>query len=179
MFRAIPVANKILDKREHERRKQLHEKKLREIKCSVDQERPATFGVLRNNKKRQQLKEDRIIEIERENRILLDKLTNIMKDKNPSSTQRDFRVRSLNKDFRKRQLMQISIENQYILKRIQEQKSSYDRHSWVESHKQSEGYLKNISQYPFQLHSSTNQSLHPEGTNLRGSLEVKYMACTR
>lgn len=148
MKRAISVPNKIIAKKTRERKEQLHEKKMKEITCSIDQEMPASFGSLRNNRKRQQLKENRNLEIERENRILLERLTHIMN--HPLTTsQKEFRIKSLNREQRKRELVRITIENQWMIKRISEQKSSYSRAEWSESRKKQEYYLKTMSQYPF------------------------------
>lgn len=81
---------------------------------------------------------DRYTEIERENRILLEKMTNIMSASNKTATQGAsvtaatipvkmvinsttstiMQKRSLNKEIRKRELLKITMENQTILKRL-------------------------------------------------------------
>ena len=44
----------------------------------IDTNPPGTFGLVNSRKKKEQLMEDRFTEIERENRILLEKITHIM-----------------------------------------------------------------------------------------------------
>lgn len=181
MYRSIPTANKIIERKTLERNRVLHEKKLQEMKCSIDRDVPSTFGNLKYNPKKIQMQEEKISEIEKDNRLLLEKLTHIMKDPR-QNTSNNFRVKSLNRDYRKRELVKITIENQAILKRIQDKKSSYNRQDWNESRKKAEGYLKNISQYPFQLYStSKNPSVFQENqTDFESSTEVSkaYVFCT-
>ena len=98
---------------------------------------------------------ERYTEIERENRILLEKMTNILQKQrgnfvaappmaagktsymtsmydssalqpNSSSGPR----RSLNRDARKRELMKITKENQMILKRLQDKSANYNVSRW-------------------------------------------------
>ena len=45
---------------------------------------------------------------------------------------RPFEKRSLNKDARKRELLKITMENQAILRRIQEKQPTYDVIKWEE-----------------------------------------------
>jgi len=61
---------------------------------------------------------------------------------------------SLNKDYRKRELVKITIENQAMLKRLKDKKSTYDRSTWMEARRQNEKYLKNISEYPLTLYTT-------------------------
>ena len=156
MYRAIPVSNKIVEKKSQERTREKQLKKLQEIKPVVPDERPSSFKPFRRNLKRQTREEERYSEIERCNRLLLERLTGLMKHKNKDfiNEQHQFRVRSLNRDSRKRELVKITIENQNLLKRIQNQKSEYSVQSWLESHRQEQKILQNISEFPIHLYSS-------------------------
>jgi hypothetical protein len=75
---------------------------------------------LSNNLKRQQLDEERYSQIERENYLLLDKMSYIMT--HPQLLDEKYMGapvtygKSLNKEFRKRELMRITEENQVIFK---------------------------------------------------------------
>ena len=82
MFRAIPIPNKICGNFANEQNKKFHRKKILEMRHLIDMKPPDTFGLTNNRKKKEQLMEDRFTEIERENRILLEKITSIMQ-KNP------------------------------------------------------------------------------------------------
>lgn len=155
MFRAIPVSNKIIERKSVERSRQKHEQKLNELKPAVPDQRPASYDHHKHNKKKEQQLEERYTEIERCNRLLLERLTGIMKKSN--STQptppKHFRVRSLNRDSRKRDLVKITIENQSMLRRIQDRKSQYSVNGWLEGHRKEQKYLQNISEYPIKLYS--------------------------
>lgn len=89
MYRAIPSANKILTKKWNEKAQARHLDTLRNIKSSIDKNPPKQPNHLVNKVKRHHLMEgkylrrnltdlERYTEIERENRILLEKMTNIL-----------------------------------------------------------------------------------------------------
>lgn len=76
------------------------------------------------NYKKEQMMEARFTEIERDNRILLEKMTEIMKNgrgnrPNTQHAKTQSPRKSLNNDKRKLSLMRITLENQLILKRLQ------------------------------------------------------------
>lgn len=73
------------------------------------------------NAKKDAMLERRYTEIERENRILLEKMSNIMQTHKPSLYNPN-RVEkaSLNREYRKKELMKITVENQAILRRLQD-----------------------------------------------------------
>jgi len=59
--------------------------------------------------------------------------------------------KSLNKQARKRQLTQICMENQAMLKRLNEKKSSYNIGKWERERIDKEKVLANICEYPYKL----------------------------
>jgi len=150
MDRAIPTSNKLISKKIHDRHMQIHQSKIQNMKSSISRQAPQTFSHLKSNKKKVQVQEDKLTEMERQNRILLDKLTHIMKTNNHDG-KNTAGPKSLNRDMRKRELVKITIENQAFLKRLQDQKSTYDRNLWEGDRKKHELYLKNICEYPFSL----------------------------
>ena len=124
MFRAIPVSNKKLSKLWEEKNLNLHISKLRKKKSRVDLRSPNEFSHLKFKAKQNQNEEERYTEIERQNKILLDKMTQIA---NTQSLKKLPKIsKSLNKEARKRKLVQITIENQAMMRRIDEKKSSYN-----------------------------------------------------
>ena len=89
MYRAIPVGNKLLSKKWADKEREIHMNKLREMKATVQIGEPTKFKHLKKKLKKTQMLEgksfqfhwlDRYTEIERENRILLEKMTNIMQN---------------------------------------------------------------------------------------------------
>jgi len=131
----------------------MHREKLRTMKPSIDTEEPKCLRLdhIRNNLKREQLLEERYGEIDRENRILLQKMSDIMRNPTMSKQPPLKGPVSLNKDHRKKELMRITQENQAILKRIQRTQPMYNHVKWEENHKRNQGYLRNCCEYPLVL----------------------------
>jgi len=154
MHRAIPVMNKACTERVRKREHDMHKQRMKDIKSQVDTTVPSTCHLdhLRNNLKREKLLEERYYEIDRENKILLQKMSDIMKsatyvDRGKSGPP------SLNRDSRKTELMRITHENQAILRRIQQAQPVYNHVAWEDSYRKSGAYLKNTSEYPICLKS--------------------------
>lgn len=152
MFRAIPVSNKKLSKMWNEKNFNLHVDKLRNIKSRVDIRTPSQFSHLKFKAKNYMIQEQRITEIERENKILLDKMTHIATTQSAKKLPK--LSKSLNKEARKRKLVQIAIENQAMMRRIGQKKSNYNHGSWDVQRKKVEKMLVNICEYPYTLGST-------------------------
>lgn len=158
MYRSIPVSNKILKKRWDEHLDALHQEKLRTMKPSIDSGKPSTIGIVKGRAKKEQIVEgahyaDRYLEIERENKLLLDKMTSIMQTQGLRQ-QHTRNKKSLNKESRKRDLIKITLENQALLKRLTEKQASYNTEKWEGERQEVEKLLTNICEYPYQLGSS-------------------------
>jgi hypothetical protein len=93
--------------------------------------------------------ENKFTEIERENRLLLEKITTNMNKRAQSVADRERQSRSLHGSFRKKQLQDIEIENARLLKRLQDKKSDYDVERLKEDWKKQKRVIKNIANYPF------------------------------
>jgi len=78
MYRAIPSASKILTNKWQDKSHEIHLKNLNKIKGTIDMRQPQQFKHLQKKMKKTQMMEERYTEIERENRILLEKMTNIL-----------------------------------------------------------------------------------------------------
>lgn len=160
MYRALPSGNKLLTKKWQERDKKIHQQRLREVKPTVSLRQPTNFKHLKSRAKKEQMLEDRYTEIERENRILLEKMTSIMQKPNRTST--SFSTdrfngppqptkKSLNRASRKQELLKITLENQAILRRLQDKESNYNVARWENEHRHRQELLKNMSEYPYEL----------------------------
>ena len=165
MFRGIPSTSKLLQKKWAEKEKEIHKRKLKEVRGQMHIVPPAEQKHLTTRSKPDLLKEERFTEIERENKLLLDKMTRIMKHGSQSSASIPFEKKSLNKESRKRELLKITMENQAILKRLQEKQSSYNASKWIEERKEQEKIIKNICEYPYTL--QPVRSLQPAPTPRR------------
>jgi len=150
MDRAIPVSNKLLSRKWEERTDALHQEKLRTIRARVDSASPPAFSHTVRKAKKEQLLEDHYTEVERENRLLLEKMSSIMQGKPPARA-KPARKRSLNQDFRRRELVKITQENQALLRRLQGRTSAYSTFRWETERKKTERLLQNICAFPYQL----------------------------
>lgn len=166
MDRGIPVGNKLCARYEDMRRQQLHRDRIVNMKSTIDTSQPRVLALqhLVTNMKREQLLEERYSEIDRENRILLNKMSDIMAKPGVSTprgapagtprTPRDVSGRppsgpvSLNRDFRKKELLRITKENQNILKRIQQAQPVYNHVESEGSYRKHQAYVKNCAEYP-------------------------------
>ena len=151
MFRgraANPCSNKYLYSKQIEHRQNIHRERLKNMKPAIDNKPPKKPSHLTSNKKREQMMEERFTRIERENRLLLEKMSHILSKKTLDNSQNYKPVRSLNKSYRKRELQRITLENQEILRRIQQREPNYNHAQWEEDRRQHERYMKNICEYP-------------------------------
>ena len=78
MDRALPEFNRILNKKWQAYNKRLHKQKIHEIRPIIDNNEPSSLRYPIIKTKKEQILEDRCTEIEKANRILLEKMTNIM-----------------------------------------------------------------------------------------------------
>ncbi|KAF4690558.1 hypothetical protein FOZ63_032414 [Perkinsus olseni] len=181
MYRSLPVCNKICARKVDERNKEIHKQKLKEMRSTVDTREPQVCHLehMRINAKREQLLEERYCEIDRENRILLQKMSDIMRQ--PSATLQSAQPTggmnqqgpvSLNKTLRKRELMRITRENQGILRRIQNAQPQYSHVQWEQSYRQNRYYLRNCCDLPFVLESPRKVQEGDDAMLERGDLSV-------
>lgn len=148
---SLVVASKSGARKEWEKQHQAHRDRITKVKPATDMTMPmtATMDHIRNNLKKEQLLEGRYMEIDRENRILLRKMSDMMKKPNPYTTGKEEKPNvSLNKDGRKQSLLAITKENQRLLKSIQEVQPVYNVKSWDEHYRNSGVLLKNCCTYP-------------------------------
>jgi hypothetical protein len=130
MRRQFQIPSKILHRLERERENQRLYMELNCIKPTMSISLPRELSHLKVNKKRDQIREgihysDRYTEIERENRLLLEKIQNIKNCRVPR-VDVPYIKQSLNYSLRTRNQRQISIDNLSLLERIQSKRSFYD-----------------------------------------------------
>lgn len=148
MYRAIPVVNKACYERNLKRNHDSHRLRISKMRPCIDNTKPETCALdhIRNNLKREQLMEDRYNEIDRDNRILLNKMSDIMKKEQHPVAARS--TASLNRDGRKQELMRITHENNAILGRIQRVQPVSTCAQWAEDYRRSTEYVKNRCEFP-------------------------------
>lgn len=150
MHREIPVSNRVLSRKWEEREQAFHYERLKSIRATLDTAKPFPGPGTRAKSKKEQMEEDRVLEIEQENRKLLERMSAIITAKSSVQTAAG-RGKSLNREFRKKELTRVTLENQALLKRLQNRQSSYSTEQWRQDRKETERLLRNICQYPYVL----------------------------
>jgi E3 ubiquitin-protein ligase TRIP12 len=117
--------------------------------------------------KKLQLEEERLATIERDNRILLEKMSHIMRTKGRVDNANDYEYKSLNREKRMRELLRVTQENQNILKRIMGRKPEYNRYTWEKDWEENQKFLDSISQYPKEWWVTTERSQTRTGKSSR------------
>lgn len=73
--------------------------------------------------------------------------------------------KSLNREARKRELLKITMENQQILKRLQEKKPNYDVNRWCKEDDSRRQILHQICEFPYQLRDNSTAGQMQASTN--------------
>ncbi|CAD8068254.1 unnamed protein product [Paramecium sonneborni] len=159
MNRNIPTGNKICATKEIFQNQLILNQHLLTMRPQINTTAPKQYDFLKSKKIKEAIKQQKQQEIDRENQNLISKLTNIMQQSTnnsictlpikKSNTLNEVPKKSLNKDHRKKQLVKIVLENQQLLKRIQDQKSQYNVKDWNQERKWVEKHIANISEYPY------------------------------
>lgn len=144
------MSNRVLSRKWEEREQAFHNERLRSIRATLDTAKPALGSATRARSKKEQMEEDRVLVIEQENRKLLERMSAIITAKSTVQTAAS-RNKSLNREFRKKELTRVALENQALLKRLQNRQSSYSTEQWRHDRKDTERLLRNICQYPYVL----------------------------
>lgn len=147
MFNPLTMGKKVIRRREEEKHKEGYLERIRNVRPSTTGRQEEIRSL--NNGKKQMLLEDKFTEIERQNRLLLEKITTTMnKRTSEGDREREKMNKSLNSNFRKKQLQNIEIENARLLKRLQQKKSDYEANKLKDQWKKQKAVIKNIANYP-------------------------------
>lgn len=147
--KAMPMGNKQCYARHVKMCQDKHKEKLREMKCSIDNQAPKRHTHLSRNLKKEQLMEERYSEIEKDNRLLLEKMSYIMRHNSLDNQNESSKYgHSLNHGQRKRELARITKENQAILRRLQQSEPTYDHMEWDDAARKNDEYMRNICEMP-------------------------------
>jgi len=113
---------------------------------ALDRSEPKKFSksMRKENERRRQY-----AEIDRENRLLLERLAKIMQQKTIDNENDALKYKkSLSQTTRRQELERITDENQRLLRRIQEAEPCYNHLKWEEAAQTREVYLRNMTEFP-------------------------------
>lgn len=152
MFRSyqsvLPSSNKLLQMRWDQTYYKEHRRLVKEAAPMVDTKAPATYMHLHLKLKKLQLEEERLATIERDNRILLEKMSYIMRTRGRVDNRNNYEYKSLNREKRQRELLRVTKENQAILKRIMLRKPEYSAIKWQNEWEENQAFMDSISHFP-------------------------------
>jgi E3 ubiquitin-protein ligase TRIP12 len=94
------------------------------------------------------LEEERLATIERDNRILLEKMAHTMRTRGQIDNRNEVIYKSLNKEKRERELLRITKENIEMVKRLQGKKSDLSNEKLARDWQQNLKFMDNISAFP-------------------------------
>ncbi|TPX57993.1 hypothetical protein SpCBS45565_g08099 [Spizellomyces sp. 'palustris'] len=168
-----PTCNKLLGRRWDMAKRNIHLQRLAKAKSSIDTSPPKEYPHLQHKLKKMQMQEgenvlnvldddahvaaddapvlERRAQIERDNKILVDKMSSIMKLEKEVFGQHPSPLRfahSLNANRRQREVKKVNQDNMSILERLEGRESFYKHDDQVKSRHQTIGYLCNIAAYP-------------------------------
>jgi len=144
----LPTHNKLLQKRWDTTYYNEHRRKVRDAAPMVDTKAPPTYMHLHLKLKKLQLEEERLATIERDNRILLEKMSYIMRTRGRVDNRNNYEYKSLNREKRQRELLRVTKENQAILYRINMRRPEYSHQKWQNDWEENQKFMDNISHYP-------------------------------
>merc|ERR1712183_775836 len=98
--------------------------------------------------KKLQLEEERMSTIERDNRLLLEKMSQIIRTRGRVDNRNYYSYKSLNHEKRQRELARVTRENQKILQKITGKEAEYSHQKLEADWKKHEQMMDNIARYP-------------------------------
>ncbi|KAM3936125.1 uncharacterized protein CFAP97D2 [Leptodactylus fuscus] len=144
----LPCGNKYLQQKWDKTYYDEHKRKVQSAKPMVDTNSPQAYVHLNLKLKKLKLEEERLSIIERDNRLLLEKMSAIMRTKGRIDNKNNYEAKSLNKEKREQELLKVSRENQTIGDRITKCEPQYRVEKWHEDWVKAEKYMDTIAKYP-------------------------------
>ncbi|XP_062983737.1 uncharacterized protein CFAP97D2 [Elgaria multicarinata webbii] len=144
----LPCGNKYLQQKWDKATYEEHKKKIQTAKPVIDTSTPATYGHLHLKLRKLKLDQERLSVIERDNRLLLEKMSYIIRTRGRIDNKNEYKAKSLNREKRERELLRVSQENHAILERIMKCKPQYKVQKWNEDWQKAKNYMNSITRYP-------------------------------
>ncbi|XP_015200937.1 sperm axonemal maintenance protein CFAP97D1-like isoform X2 [Lepisosteus oculatus] len=112
-----------------------HKQRVENVKPVVDNKAPRTYLHFHLKMKKIQMEQERLATVERNNRILLEKMACIKSTTGCVDNWNNYQPKSLNIGKRNQELVKITLDNQAILNRINATKSIYNHQKWLADYK--------------------------------------------
>ncbi|XP_055492603.1 uncharacterized protein CFAP97D2-like [Leucoraja erinacea] len=156
----LPCGNKYLQQKWDHACYLEHRRKVQAAKPTVDNNAPEIFSHLQLKFKKLKLEDERLSNIERNNKKLQEKMSTIMRTTGRVDNINVHKPKSLNKEMRQREMQRVTRENQAMQERLKQVEPQYNHLKWLEDWYKSEKYENNIARYPRAWY--TAQRLQPK-----------------
>jgi hypothetical protein len=178
MNRASASPSKLLKKKWDDRNLEIHHKKISNVRSNLRTGSTKCQSTSRINNKKFQQQEgnfhlDRYTQIEKDNRVLLERMTSINKSRSVATLPFTQRARSMNdakQRKRKRDLVEITINNYRLLRRLQQSKSVYSANRFENDRREQERRLKQMCEFPYRLGVTDESRIERGSTTQRLSM---------
>ncbi|XP_051260622.1 sperm axonemal maintenance protein CFAP97D1 isoform X1 [Dicentrarchus labrax] len=144
----LPSGNKYLQQKWDMASYDLHRGKVKSAKPTINTTPPKTYDHLTLRLKKLKLEEEWTTKIERENNMLMEKISRIMRTTGGVDNRKYYDRKSLGKEKRQLELLRITKENQMILFRLSQCRPHYNVKSWHEDWLKTLKVMDSIARYP-------------------------------
>ncbi|KAK2840054.1 hypothetical protein Q5P01_013794 [Channa striata] len=144
----LPSGNKYLQQKWDKASYDLHRQKVKSAKPTISQTPPKSYGHLAVKLKTLKLEEEWKMKIEKENNMLMQKISHIMRTTGGVENRNCYERKSLGKEKRQLELLRITNENQMILFRLSQCRPHYNVRSWHEDWLKTLKVMDSIARYP-------------------------------
>ncbi|XP_046903424.1 uncharacterized protein cfap97d2 [Hypomesus transpacificus] len=126
----LSTGNRYLQQRWDKTSYDMHRRNVVSAKSTLDTTPPISYEHLSNNMKKQKLEEEQMSKIQRENHMLLEKISHIMRTTGRIDNKNDYHHKSLSRERRKQELRRITLDNQLIVQRLAQCQPHYRAKDW-------------------------------------------------
>ncbi|XP_021452554.2 uncharacterized protein CFAP97D2 isoform X3 [Oncorhynchus mykiss] len=140
--------NKYLQQKWDKASYEMHLRKVKSAKPTIDTTAPKTYGHLALKMKKQKFQEQSMSKIQRENNMLLEKISHIMRTTGRIDNRNDYENKSLCREMQQQELLRITKDNQLILLRLTQCQPHYSIKDWHEDWLKTIKLMESIARYP-------------------------------
>ncbi|KAK3569082.1 hypothetical protein QTP86_022107 [Hemibagrus guttatus] len=159
-----PCANKYLQYRWDKRDYDIHKKKFQSAKAMVNTTPPKIYDHILLKRKKKMQEEERLSTIQRDNRMLLDKISHIKQTSGQIDCRNEYVNKRLDTDKRQEALLEIVKDNKIILRRLSQCTPYYSVQAWNEQWIKTLDIMKSVGRFPPLNHAQRPVDVLPQKT---------------
>lgn len=144
---SAPTCNEYLQQKWDYLKYEDHRRKVHASKPAIDNKPPKQYMHIHVKLKKVQQEEERLQAIEKGNRALLERMARIMKTRGAVDNVNEYEHISIGRTGRQRELQRITIDNQHLLRRIQDVQPQLKPKDWAKDYAKSRERRQSISRY--------------------------------